>query len=107
VGSPAGTEAGVDLGHLASVLTSAPLRKISGAAQDREHTTRQSSRIRHIGLDISMVGPKVHAHGASGPVTKRQKVQVDGEKDSSGIVRQSKIFAPFRVCNYTFTTIYF
>jgi U3 small nucleolar RNA-associated protein 21 len=45
-----------------------------------------------------MPGQMVHANGANGPVTKRQKVQVDGDGSSAAVVRQSKIFAPFRVC---------
>lgn len=38
-------------------------------------------------------------------MTKRQKMHVDGEKSSSAVVRQSKIFAPFRVCLCTFTVM--
>jgi U3 small nucleolar RNA-associated protein 21 len=47
-----------------------------------------------------MAGPKVNADSANGPVIKRQKIHVDSER-SSAVVRQSKIFAPFRVCAYS------
>ncbi|EUC37081.1 hypothetical protein COCCADRAFT_86587 [Bipolaris zeicola 26-R-13] len=43
-----------------------------------------------------MASPQVHNGTASGPVTKRQKTQSNGEKSSAQLVRQSKIFAPFR-----------
>jgi hypothetical protein len=52
-----------------------------------------------------MAGPMVHANGTNGPVTKRQKVQVDGEGSSVAVVRQSKIFAPFRVCAHSTTIV--
>ncbi|KAJ4395103.1 rRNA-processing protein utp21 [Didymella pomorum] len=42
-----------------------------------------------------MAGPKQNA-AAAGPVSKRQKVQNDGQESSAHAVRQSKIFAPFR-----------
>lgn len=44
-----------------------------------------------------MAGPKVQESTGSGPVTKRQKTQSNGETSSASLVRQSKIFAPFRV----------
>jgi U3 small nucleolar RNA-associated protein 21 len=43
-----------------------------------------------------MAGPKVQESTGSGPVTKRQKTQSNGETSSASLVRQSKIFAPFR-----------
>ena len=46
----------------------------------------------------------MHTNSANGPVIKRQKVHVDGEKSTAPIVRQSKIFAPFRVCLAVFST---
>jgi U3 small nucleolar RNA-associated protein 21 len=48
-----------------------------------------------------MAGSKVNVDSANGPVTKRQKVHVDGERSSAAVVRQSKIFAPFRVCAHS------
>lgn len=44
-----------------------------------------------------MASPQVHNGTANGPVTKRQKTQSNGERSSAQLVRQSKIFAPFRV----------
>ena len=44
-----------------------------------------------------MAGIQVQASAPSGPVAKRQKTQSNGEKGSAPLVRQSKIFAPFRV----------
>jgi len=92
-----------------SVLTSAPLRKISGAAQAQQpspagHAPALTRRL-YTGETVDMAGPKAHAASASasGPVTKRQKLHIHGEKTPSAVVRQSKIFAPFRVCLYTFT----
>ncbi|KAH8732245.1 WD repeat-containing protein 36 [Phaeosphaeriaceae sp. PMI808] len=43
-----------------------------------------------------MAGPDAHPSGANGPVAKRQRVHVDAERNSAPVVRQSKIFAPFR-----------
>ncbi|KAF1842459.1 Utp21-domain-containing protein [Cucurbitaria berberidis CBS 394.84] len=43
-----------------------------------------------------MAGPKLLPATTNGPVSKRQKVDGAGEKSSSPLVRQSKIFAPFR-----------
>ncbi|KAG9379546.1 WD repeat containing protein 36 [Pyrenophora tritici-repentis] len=44
-----------------------------------------------------MAGPKVHDGAVTGPVSKRQKIQSNAEESSAPLVRQSKIFAPFRV----------
>ncbi|KAF1947761.1 Utp21-domain-containing protein [Clathrospora elynae] len=43
-----------------------------------------------------MAGPKTHNAAASGPVIKRQKTASDGDQSSAPLIRQSKIFAPFR-----------
>ncbi|KAI2477237.1 WD repeat containing protein 36 [Pyrenophora tritici-repentis] len=43
-----------------------------------------------------MAGPKVHDGAVTGPVSKRQKIQSNAEESSAPLVRQSKIFAPFR-----------
>ena len=44
-----------------------------------------------------MAGPVLHTNATNGPVVKRQKVQSEGDSSSAPLVRQSKIFAPFRV----------
>jgi U3 small nucleolar RNA-associated protein 21 len=44
-----------------------------------------------------MARTKGNNGASSGPVIKRQKIQDNGEKSSAPLVRQSKIFAPFRV----------
>lgn len=49
-----------------------------------------------------MVGPKMQNTAAAGPVLKRQKVQTDRKQSSAPAVRQSKIFAPFRVSSHSF-----
>lgn len=43
-----------------------------------------------------MAGSQMHTAAAAGPVTKRQKVH-DALDNTTPRVRQSKIFAPFRV----------
>ncbi|KAK1911611.1 hypothetical protein P3342_012913 [Pyrenophora teres f. teres] len=43
-----------------------------------------------------MAGPKVHHGAVTGPLSKRQKIQSNAEESSAPLVRQSKIFAPFR-----------
>jgi hypothetical protein len=44
-----------------------------------------------------MAGSKMHDGIASGPVTKRQKTQGNSDSSAAQLIRQSKIFAPFRV----------
>ena len=87
--------------HLArhgSNLISSPLRKISGRTSSFKCIHAPTSFTPHSRAFAIMAGQKVHINSANGPVTKRQKVQVDGEKSAAPVVRQSKIFAPFRVC---------
>ncbi|KAF2032341.1 Utp21-domain-containing protein [Setomelanomma holmii] len=43
-----------------------------------------------------MAGPVVLSNTNRGPMTKRQKTTVNGDKSFAPLVRQSKIFAPFR-----------
>ncbi|KAF9696866.1 hypothetical protein EKO04_005071 [Ascochyta lentis] len=43
-----------------------------------------------------MAGPNAQKAATAGPVSKRQKVQGDRQESSAPLVRQSKIFAPFR-----------
>lgn len=49
-----------------------------------------------------MAGPKVQQSASSGPVVKRQKRR-DSEKHVASQIRQSKIFAPFRVSFHSAT----
>jgi len=50
-----------------------------------------------------MAGPKVQQSASSGPVVKRQRTRHEGEKHVATQIRQSKIFAPFRVSFHSAT----
>lgn len=44
-----------------------------------------------------MPGPKIPDPASTGPVAKRQRLDVDKDQSARPVVHKSKIFAPFRV----------